>query len=219
MPITFQCMVCGKSVTTCPSQMRNKKYCSLLCRDTVRNTQVTLTCQNPNCGKEFKVYRNRSTVAKWCSVKCASACKVRSCDHGKIKTGTYNTWCSMKSRCSNPNADNYRFYGGRGIKVCERWMASFRDFHEDMGDRPKGYTLDRIDPNGDYTPSNCHWIPSSEQGNNMRSTRHLTYAGSTKSVRDWAATTGIDYKNIHNRLKLGWSVEKTLTTPIRKRFK
>lgn len=80
---------------------------------------------------------------------------------------TYRTWLSMRSRCKYPSSANYKWYGGRGITVCDRWHA-FENFLSDMGERPEGMTLDRIDPDGDYEPSNCRWATAKEQRSNQR---------------------------------------------------
>lgn len=84
----------------------------------------------------------------------------------KTRTPTYNSWRKMKERCTNPNHDRYPRYGGRGIKICDRWLHSFQNFLEDMGNRPYGKTLDRIDPNGNYEPSNCRWATIKQQARN-----------------------------------------------------
>lgn len=95
----------------------------------------------------------------------------RSETHGLSKHSLYKTWVSMKERCLNPNHKFYKNYGGRGIKVCDRWINSFPNFLLDMGDRPNGFTLDRINNDGNYEPSNCRWATKIEQINNRRNTK------------------------------------------------
>lgn len=122
----------------------------------------------------------------------------------------YRIWCAMKTRCNNPNADNYHNYGGRGISVCSRW-DNFHAFLEDMGNS-NGMTIERIDHDGDYTPDNCKWATRKEQGNNKRNNRNLEMDGICLTVQQWSEKTSIKEATIRKRLKLGWSVSKALTT-------
>lgn len=133
-----------------------------------------------------------------------------------ITTRLYNIWGHMKNRCSCEKNTFYRHYGGRGIKVCEEWFE-FLPFYEWA--ITNGYTdnltLDRIDVNGNYEPSNCRWVTRKAQSNNRRDNKLVTFNGKTKSIAQWAEMTGIKDTTIRYRIKQGWSVEKTLTTPAR----
>ena len=134
--------------------------------------------------------------------------------HGKSHSREFNTWQRMKQRCYTKGCDSYKNYGARGIKVCDRWLHSFENFYADMGEAPKGYSIDRIDSNGDYCPENCRWASMREQQNNKRNTFLITFNGITKPLSYWSETLGIKSNTIHARIRyLKWSVEKALTTP------
>ena len=121
----------------------------------------------------------------------------------------------MIRRCENPKAKNFPRYGGRGITVCERWRTSFEAFLSDMGSRPEGKTLDRIDNEGNYEPSNCRWATASEQQRNMRSNQWVEFNGERMIVTDWARRLGISHGTLRHRLARGWSVELAFTTPVK----
>ena len=131
--------------------------------------------------------------------------------HGQSKTLLYNAWQNMIKRCDKPSCKSYKYYGGRGIKVCKRWYG-FVNFHADMGDRPTPkHTLDRINNNGDYKPSNCRWVTQAQQNLNTRRSVFISYKGVTKTMVEWGRETGIKRGTIRARLKRGWSVKDTLT--------
>ncbi|MCA1565850.1 MAG: hypothetical protein LC803_09470 [Acidobacteria bacterium] len=119
--------------------------------------------------------------------------------HGMSKTPTYRIWASMVQRCSYRKHRYYRDYGGRGITVCERWLR-FENFYRDMGKRPEGLTLDRIDNNDSYSPTNCQWASRQQQANNRRSNKTFTINGITRNLKQWADAYGVSYKVLHQRI-------------------
>ncbi len=135
--------------------------------------------------------------------------------HGKFGSRVYSVWRQMIQRCHNPKTHRFEDYGGRGITVCDRWREDFRNFLFDMGEPPKGMSLERKDNNGPYSPENCRWASRKEQGDNKRNNVNLTFNGVTMTQADWSRATGLPVNTIRNRLLLGWSIEKTLATPRR----
>ncbi len=133
--------------------------------------------------------------------------------HGKSNTPAWRSYYAMMTRCHNQNSQRFSSYGGRGIKVCERWRAGFEFFLADMGERPDGCSLDRVDVDGDYSPENCRWATLEQQSNNKRDTSYLEHAGRRMSIALWAKETGIDRGCIEVRLKLGWDISSALTIP------
>ena len=137
--------------------------------------------------------------------------------HGHHRRGAkspeYTVWDSMWQRCTNQNHKNFHHYGGRGIKVCDRWK-SFEAFFEDMGERPPLMTLDRIENSQGYSPSNCRWASQSQQLLNTRRTKFIEYGGRTQAMKTWATEIGINYSTLSERIRKGWSVERAFTTPV-----
>lgn len=130
----------------------------------------------------------------------------------------YPVWHGIFTRCYNKNSKDYKYYGAKGVKVCDRWGIrggqGFLNFVEDMGERPDGCSLDRIDRSKNYSPENCRWTTPLEQVNNRAIATALTYNGETHTATEWSKITGINREVIYHRINyLGWSVEKTLTTP------
>jgi hypothetical protein len=135
--------------------------------------------------------------------------------HGCADTPEYNVWYGMRQRCSYAKHSTYRLYGGRGIRVCDRWQHSFENFIADMGPRPSAeHSIDRIDNDGHYEPGNCRWALGRDQFRNMRTNRHLTLNGRTQTMVEWARELSMDVRTLHTRLKKGWTVERALTTPV-----
>lgn len=167
-----------------------------------------------DCGLEVEVFLYPLLRGKF--LGCQSCSKGNS-KHNKGKTTTYTIWKGIKQRTQNPSSPAYKYYGGRGIKVCERWLgeSGFTNFLSDMGERPDKLTLDRIDVNGDYCPENCRWASMKEQANNKRSTRMLTVGCVTLSLADWGRELSIKPHTISQRLAYGWNVERAIFTKVR----
>lgn len=131
--------------------------------------------------------------------------------HGWFGTPEYSAWTSMKQRCTNPKCRNYPNYGGRGIRVCERWESSFEAFLADMGPRPsRKHSLDRENNNGNYEPGNCRWATVRQQARNKRTSRVLTVAGESATVAEWADRAGLGRSTVKERLRRNWTPENCL---------
>ncbi len=175
-----------------------------------------------DCGNETRSWSTtlRDGTAQSCG--CLNREKiVRSATrHGnsprRKATPEYNSWAAMMSRCRNSRSLEFRYYGGRGITVCERWN-DFRNFLSDMGKRPEKTTLDRIKVNLNYDPSNCRWATKETQSNNCRSNILLECFGKTQSVAQWAREVGLKRQALLSRLARQWSLERALGTPSRRK--
>jgi len=138
--------------------------------------------------------------------------------HGMFGTVEYNAWRSMIKRCYCQTNASFHRYGGRGISVLERWRTSFASFFEDMGNRPSSlHSLDRIDNDGNYEPSNCRWATAKVQQSNRRSVVLLEFNGERLPLSDWSSRSLISRSTISQRLSNGWTVADALTTPVDKR--
>lgn len=141
----------------------------------------------------------------------------RSLKHGDFGTRLYGVWTAMKRRCQNPNVKHYKDYGGRGILVCSEWQEyiPFKEWAMSSGYK-EGLSLDRIDVNGNYEPSNCRWVTMFEQEQNRRNTVHIEYNGKMYTIREAADITGLSYRTIKGRVERGWSGERIFETKIMK---
>lgn len=188
---------------------------------------LRISDQNPrywvckcDCGaiKEVCGYRMRLGTTRSCGClgieNRKKHAKTASVTHGQYLSGAYRSWTAMISRCAYPKNASYKDYGGAGISVCERWMK-FESFHEDMGDRPEGATLDRYpDGGGNYEPGNCRWATPLQQTNNQQRTRRVAYRGVEYTLRELSEATGVSLTLLRNRMRRkGISVEELVERP------
>jgi hypothetical protein len=171
-----------------------------------------------DCGatKDIVKPNLKNGTTKSCGCLNRELAKIRNSTHGHtrgyVSTKIYMIWSNMKRRCLDPSNNRYDRYGGRGIKVCERWLHSFENFLEDMGEPLPGHSLDRTDNDGDYSPENCRWVCRSDQMKNRRNAVLITHNGKTQNLVDWAKETGLKEDTISARIyRHGWSVEDALT--------
>lgn len=133
--------------------------------------------------------------------------------HGMRHSRAYTCWTNMKQRCLNKNNKSFPNYGGRGIKICEEWLGSFDAFYNDMGDPPKGLTIDRIDVNKGYFPENCRWVDRKSQQRNTTRNQVICFQGERKTVAEWSEITGISVSVLSYRVRAGWSGKLCIQTP------
>ena len=134
--------------------------------------------------------------------------------HGRCGDPAYSSWKNMLTRCQNPKSPNYKYYGGRGIQVCERW-ANVETFLSDLGTKPSpSHSLERIDNELDYCPENCRWATKKEQSYNKRSSHFLTLNGQSRCLSEWAELAGLKSKTVSNRIHRGMSPEEALARPL-----
>lgn len=181
-----------------------------------KDTNARWLCQC-DCGKTSIVYGQDLKRGKVVSCGCWNAEKREK--HGMSRTHVNGVWRQMLDRCRNPKNPSYSDYGGRGITVSESWQE-FENFFADMGDRPKGYTIERIDNNAGYSKENCRWATYSEQLNNRRTSRMIEFNGKSQTIAEWSEETGINWHTLRQRIdRLGWPIERALMTLPQSRSK
>jgi hypothetical protein len=164
-----------------------------------------------DCGNVFTMQCRSEKFSKSCGCLAREAARKiltgnkHRQTHALSASGTHKSWSSMRARCQNINHIEYQRYGGRGISVCDSWN-SFENFLSDMGKRPEGCSIERIDNDGNYEPGNCCWATDKEQARNRRNSRLLTIEGKTRTVIEWSEQEcAAKATNIYRRLDLGWS--------------
>ena len=142
--------------------------------------------------------------------------------HGLRHTRLFSIWTNMLTRCSNKHCRHYARYGGRGIAVCDEWKNDFQAFYD--WSMTNGYaddlTLDRIDNNGNYEPSNCRWATAKQQANNTSRCKYITVDGETRTMKEWCDITGVNYSTARDRINRGhWDPAKAVTTQSQVKFR
>lgn len=170
-----------------------------------------------DCGNTTRVmpYQFKSGCVKSCG--CLLKGSPNRID-GRSGHALYGIWFQMVSRCENPNNPKYKDYGKRGISVCEKWhdFWNFVSWSDSVGGKPNGFTLDRIDVNGNYEPSNCRWADSKTQSLNKRSNRIITCDDISKPLHEWAMSLNISDQSLAKRIDKGWNLKEALTLPPQK---
>lgn len=169
-----------------------------------------------DCGKETLAVTQHLLNGNTKSCGCRRVERTRQMgiankSHGMTGSPEYKAWQSMKDRCYNEENENFHNYGGRGIVVWHTWMKSFNNFYRDMGPRPgPEYSIDRIDVNGNYRPSNCRWATAREQANNRRANQHHEFQGRARTLAEIARIVGLSPSTIATRLRKGKSIQEAV---------
>jgi hypothetical protein len=167
------------------------------------------------CGNRFNavIYEVKSLHTRSCGCIHSKQVAERNFRHGLAKTVEHTLWNNMKQRCNNPNFKNYHLWGGRGIKVCDRWLESFENFLEDMGKQPaKRMGIDRIDNNKGYSPENCRWASHKTQNNNKRNNKIIEYNGKSQTLMMWCEELGLKYGVMLRRFLRGGKTTEEIFT-------
>jgi len=189
-----------------------KKYGRLQCLPFVVKWKILCRC---DCGNEKLIYRYDITGGHTKSCGCfrneqvVAAIQTHGHSKRRQRSGEYESWAGIIQRTTNEENSEYRNYGGRGIAVCERWKT-FANFLDDMGIRPKGFSIERIDVNGNYEKANCVWANAKTQSRNKRDSIWLTIDGRTLHIKEWSEISGTKYDTIHHRVTHGNSARESV---------
>jgi len=168
-----------------------------------------------DCGQTKEIPGSSVTTGRIQSCGClrSETTTQKNKTHGKSNLGAYKSWSAMKTRCTNPNTQCYKNYGARGITFCKSW-EDFEKFYADMGDRPDGMTLERVNNDLPYSKDNCIWATPAEQNRNTRQNVILEKNGKRMCLTDWAKELKIPYPTLQDRVRRGWPVNRVLDTPV-----
>jgi len=191
--------------------LMGKKFGSLTVIENITKERSRWLCRC-DCGNTHEAYAFQLLNGKSDNCGCLTGAKssVSHAIHGMSGSPLHRTWSGMRQRCLNPNNDRWDSYGGRGIKICDRWL-SFENFYADMGDRPADTSLDRIDNDKGYFPANCKWSSRQQQQNNMRSNVIISYNGEARTLANWASHLNLDEGMLRARYVRGWGVDRLFT--------
>ena len=196
--------------------LTNKKFNKLTVIKKVKNqNHKTMWLCQCDCGNTTLVITSNLTCNRIKSCGCLKNEQLikRNTTHNQRHTHLYEVWKTMKQRCNNPRSKSYKNYGGRGIKVCDDWVNSFKSFYEwsMLNGYKKGLTIDRINNNGNYCPENCRWADRITQANNSRWNKHITINGKDDTLANWLRFYNIKDYEYYKRIKKGYSEQEALT--------
>lgn len=201
------------------TNLEGRRFSSLtVIRPEKRDDGKTAWVCKCDCGSEHTVSSGSHLLSG--NTKSCGCLRVKraseSGTHFMTRTAEYQTWSGIKKRCYNPSEPGYENYGARGITMCDEWRDDFEAFFRDMGYRPDGTSIDRIDNDKGYSKENCRWATREVQNTNKRSNRRITALGETRLLKEWAEVTGIHRTTLAYRINdLGWSPDRAMSTPAR----
>lgn len=195
-------------------ELIGKKFNKLTVIEKLENNYYLCKC---DCGNTKKIRKDHiiNKTIKSCGCLQRKVAKKLSTKHNLSNSKLYKVWGGIKERCLNKNNKSYKNYGGRGITVCKEWLDDFMSFYQwaIINGYKNNLSIDRIDVNGNYEPSNCRWITQKQQCNNTRVNVTIIFNNEIHTLSQWAEITGISYSALRHRIQRNWTVEKALTTP------